>query len=919
MRFAIGRAETLWHHMAPLSIVGLLVKLVSLLIRTHQRPALLREALRSIALQRYRPLEVVVVNDDDTSVHAVVSEALEATDIHWQYADLEGASGRSAAANRALEMAQGGMILFLDDDDWIAPEHVQQLVALLTELPDHIGVYADTVCVHRDTPEKVERFYCNEYDPLRLATENYLPIHAVLFRRAAIDAGCRFDPELSVYEDWHFWLQVTRLGPLKRLAAPTAYYSLDVSGVGGQSDRDFTEGRLRALRKALPLLTDAQVMHLGFLSQALREAQVRVDTLANEKDEQQRQVEQQHEQLASMAEQAQRQGELNDAFKQRLERQQQTLDHLQIEKMALERQVTTRPFNRQAIHHWSRTITRKSRTLSSLLKQGDWAGIKERLDRHRGQRADLATVHAPAANTVAAVTLEAGVDILCTHHTRYVAYLIAESLERLGCGPVTILAPDVRAFSDRLHVVVCPQMFQALPGCYIAFQMEQSVSSRWFDTAYFQRLENAMAVLDYSLTNIEYLQVEGNLAYRQLFHVPISNLSKPLSPSAEAQAPEYDVVFYGDIHNPRRKAFLDAIGQRYKLLVVNEVFGEALYAQLRRARLVLNIHYYEGALLETTRIYECLSLGLPVVSERSVDMVEHADLEPWVSFTEIGEVDQMLDAIDEQLTLLRNGHSPLAGLPEDLAHFHFHFARTLAALDLVSPDVLDTLPPPLDVNALSHGVGLSLPETFARHQAFKAAFPDVAVFPGLRHAHGWRGAALSFRYLARRALEAGLTELEVREDDVMLAGEAQQSWQRAKRLFHAGQVSGQFDLLCGLIADTADATRVIDVFEEDGQRYVVIDRMTSMVCNVYGERAMRLLADWDPQDRDIERNTIDRYLERHTLRVLVPLPFIAGHQPEQTSTLWNFTNSTYDEMIEKSQALLTAKADDFVRGPAATD
>ncbi|WP_087717802.1 glycosyltransferase [Salinicola salarius] len=900
--------------MAPLSIVGLLVKLVSLLIRTYQRPALLREALRSIALQHYRPIEVIVVNDDATSVRDVVSETLEATDIHWQYADLEGAKGRSAAANRALEMAQGDMILFLDDDDWIAPEHVQQLVARLTELPDHIGVYADTVCVHRDTPEKVERYYCNEYDSLRLATENYLPIHAVLFRRAAIDAGCRFDPELSVYEDWHFWLQVTRLGPLQRLATITAYYSLDVSGVGGKSDRDFTADRLLALRKALPLLTDAQVMHLGFLSQALREAQVRVDAMAREHDERQRQMQ------------------------QRVERQQQTLDHLQIEKLALERQVTTHLFNRQAIHHWSHTITRKSRTLLSLLKQGDWAGIKERVNRHWGQRADMATVHGPTANASmthasrthasknnasknnasAAITLEAGVDILCTHHTRYVAYLIAESLERLGSGPVTILAPDSRSFSDRLHIVVCPQMFETLPGCYIAFQMEQSVSSRWFDTAYFQRLENALAVLDYSLKNIEYLQTEGNLEYRQLFHVPISNLSKPLSPSAEAPVPEYDVVFYGDIHNPRRKAFLDAIGQRYKLLVVNEVFGEALYAQLRRARLVLNIHYYEGALLETTRIYECLSLGLPVVSERSVDMVEHADLEPWVSFTDIGEVDQMLVAIDEQLALLDSGHSPLADLPEDLAHFHFHFARTLAALDLVSPDVLDTLPPPLDGSALAHGVGLSLPETFARHQAFKATFPDFAIFPGLRHAHGWRGAALSFRYLARRALEAGLTELEVREDDVLLEGEAQQSWQRAKRLFRAGQATGRFDLLCGLIADTADATRVIEVFEEDGRRYVVIDRMTSMVCNVYGERAMKVLAAWDPQDRDIERNTIDRYLERHTLRVLVPLPFIAGHQPEQTSTLWNFTNSTYDVMIEKSQAVLAAKADDFVRDSATT-
>ncbi len=40
-----------------------------------------------------------------------------------------------------------------------------------------------------------------------------------------------------------------------------------------------------------------------------------------------------------------------------------------------------------------------------------------------------------------------------------------------------------------------------------------------------------------------------------------------------------------------------------------------MYNIICQARVVVNIHYYDGALLETPRICECISLGVPVLSE----------------------------------------------------------------------------------------------------------------------------------------------------------------------------------------------------------------------------------------------------------------------------------------------------------------
>ena len=46
--------------------------------------------------------------------------------------------------------------------------------------------------------------------------DNYIPIRRTL-RRSVLQQGCRFDPELEIYEDWDFWLQLTQLGfPYRR-------------------------------------------------------------------------------------------------------------------------------------------------------------------------------------------------------------------------------------------------------------------------------------------------------------------------------------------------------------------------------------------------------------------------------------------------------------------------------------------------------------------------------------------------------------------------------------------------------------------------------------------------------------------------------------------------------------------------------
>lgn len=84
-----------------------------------------------------------------------------------------------------------------------------------------------------------------------------------------------------------------------------------------------------------------------------------------------------------------------------------------------------------------------------------------------------------------------------------------------------------------------------------------------------------------------------------------------------ARAPkEYDIAFFGS-HNPRREQILRGIEQAgLKLLRVPfGVYGAPRDALLARARLCLNVHFYENAIFESVRCSYLIHNRVPILSE----------------------------------------------------------------------------------------------------------------------------------------------------------------------------------------------------------------------------------------------------------------------------------------------------------------
>lgn len=232
--------------------------LVSVMIRSTDR-ASLALALDSIAMQTYQNIEVVVI-DATGGAHRPLGEWCGRFPMrlvqHGRRLD------RAVAANAALEAARGDYLIFLDDDDLFLPHHIARLVDEMRIAEGSIGVYAGVIGVDSKGTE-IQRFN-DAFDPVRLRIGNYIPMHALLFRREAVARGARFDESLPVCEDWDFWLQLATQAKFRHVPEIGAVYNMhsdDSSGVWVRQ-QEVHRVMLRILRKWQPQWDDATIWGL---------------------------------------------------------------------------------------------------------------------------------------------------------------------------------------------------------------------------------------------------------------------------------------------------------------------------------------------------------------------------------------------------------------------------------------------------------------------------------------------------------------------------------------------------------------------------------------------------------------------------------------------------------------------------------
>ena len=204
--------------------------LVSIIVRTKDRPKLLCEALRSIASQTYDTIEVVLVNDGGCTldIEYLKKNLGETTLVHVQN---EHSLGRSGAGNIGLAHCRGKYFAFLDDDDALLPDHLQTLISFL-ENSDYKIAYSDVIEYQKIYDAEIHGYrqkevktYSSPFLLTELLISNYIPFNALLFDITVLAAlETHLDPMLELYEDWDFLIRLALKFPFYHIKKVTACY-----------------------------------------------------------------------------------------------------------------------------------------------------------------------------------------------------------------------------------------------------------------------------------------------------------------------------------------------------------------------------------------------------------------------------------------------------------------------------------------------------------------------------------------------------------------------------------------------------------------------------------------------------------------------------------------------------------------------
>jgi glycosyltransferase involved in cell wall biosynthesis len=189
---------------------------VTVVIPTYNRADLLMEAIGSVLAQSFSSIEVVVCDDGSTDDTAARVAALGRP---ARYCGLPRTGSLAATRNRGIEVAQGALVAFLDDDDLWEPEKLAGQIALLERHPELGLVYTDRQVVPADGSGAVVVHTPTSSGPtplLDLVLSRQMPcIGSVLVRRELLQEIGGFDETLTTAEDLDLYL---RLAPLTRAA-----------------------------------------------------------------------------------------------------------------------------------------------------------------------------------------------------------------------------------------------------------------------------------------------------------------------------------------------------------------------------------------------------------------------------------------------------------------------------------------------------------------------------------------------------------------------------------------------------------------------------------------------------------------------------------------------------------------------------
>jgi glycosyltransferase involved in cell wall biosynthesis len=191
--------------------------LVSVLMPTYNGERYVAEAIDSALAQTYDRLELVVVDDASSDGTAKIVEAyVRRHPDRVQFARKTSRRGPCERRNDALDLAQGTLLAWLDQDDLWLPEKLERQVEVFEKNPDVGLVYTGYEAFNSETGVVIDDWRDETIEavgdvlvPL-FYEGSFIASVTAAFRREALERrGVRLrDKDFSFGDDYYLWLTI---------------------------------------------------------------------------------------------------------------------------------------------------------------------------------------------------------------------------------------------------------------------------------------------------------------------------------------------------------------------------------------------------------------------------------------------------------------------------------------------------------------------------------------------------------------------------------------------------------------------------------------------------------------------------------------------------------------------------------------
>ncbi len=196
--------------------------LISIVTPVYNSEKFLEDAITSVQNQTYSNWQLILIDDASSDNSEKIAEEFYLEDSRIIYERLPVNGGPAVSRNRAIELAKGDYIAFLDSDDFWAPDKLEIQVDFMQRNNCDVSFtsYLQVDEEGNSLGRRVVAMPTLSYEKLLL--NNYVGNLTGMYRNETI--GKVFSPHIRKRQDWGLWLEA-----IERSGKPALGIQLDLS------------------------------------------------------------------------------------------------------------------------------------------------------------------------------------------------------------------------------------------------------------------------------------------------------------------------------------------------------------------------------------------------------------------------------------------------------------------------------------------------------------------------------------------------------------------------------------------------------------------------------------------------------------------------------------------------------------------